>query len=263
MDELVSSVLSVARALAHEYGAALAFPLEAQPQAAEAETGRRASGGRCLCDRTLARQALSRFAGRLGVLPAGADCPSRWCAARGHAHPGPALRLATAAPVDLSAGERAHPELERARAFMAAQEGELELLEPEGPRCRGVELIFRAESRARVLLVDDNEKLLQLYTRYLRLGSYETRTAGSAADAEACAGAGRRRRHHSGRDDARGGRLGAVGETAGPPGRARVPVIVCSVLDEPKLASLLGAQAYLKKPVVADDLLAALASVLG
>ena len=117
----------------------LAFPLEAQPQAAEAETARRASGVRCLCDRTLARQALLASLGALVCCRPG-QITVTVVPARGHAHPGPALRLSTAAPVDLSAGERALPELERARAFMAAQEGELELLEPEGPRCRGVEL---------------------------------------------------------------------------------------------------------------------------
>ena len=123
--------------------------------------------------------------------------------------------------------------------------------------------IFRAESRARVLLVDDNEKLLQLYTRYLRLGSYEAKTATSAAEAEAWLA----------QEDVDAIILDVMmrGEDGwellerlrARPERARVPVIVCSVLDEPKLASLLGAQAYLKKPVVADDLLAALASVLG
>jgi CheY-like chemotaxis protein len=42
-----------------------------------------------------------------------------------------------------------------------------------------------------------------------------------------------------------------------------IPVIVCSVLHEPALAFSLGAQAYLKKPVAADELVQALEQVRG
>ena len=44
------------------------------------------------------------------------------------------------------------------------------------------------------------------------------------------------------------------------PATIPIPVIVCSVLEDPDLALSLGAQAYLKKPVGAVDLLQALAA---
>jgi CheY-like chemotaxis protein len=36
---------------------------------------------------------------------------------------------------------------------------------------------------------------------------------------------------------------------------ATVPIVVCSVLDQQELALMLGATAFLKKPVMAEDLL--------
>jgi CheY-like chemotaxis protein len=45
------------------------------------------------------------------------------------------------------------------------------------------------------------------------------------------------------------------------PDGAQIPVIICSVLEDPDLALSLGAQAFLKKPVGAADLLQALAAV--
>jgi CheY-like chemotaxis protein len=41
-----------------------------------------------------------------------------------------------------------------------------------------------------------------------------------------------------------------------------VPIIVCSVLNEPELAAALGARHYLKKPVSQQQMLAAIREVL-
>ncbi len=49
---------------------------------------------------------------------------------------------------------------------------------------------------------------------------------------------------------------------AGKPATARIPVIICSVLQEPDLAFSLGARAYLKKPVDRQELIATLARLL-
>ena len=43
------------------------------------------------------------------------------------------------------------------------------------------------------------------------------------------------------------------------PETQHIPVIVCSVWDEPELASSLGAAGFLKKPITQKDLLSALA----
>lgn len=47
------------------------------------------------------------------------------------------------------------------------------------------------------------------------------------------------------------------------PQTAQIPIIICSVFDDPELASALGANAYLKKPVSQFELLAALKRVAG
>jgi CheY-like chemotaxis protein len=103
--------------------------------------------------------------------------------------------------------------------------------------------------QTRVLVIDDNPAILQLFERYLTPQLYETVKAGGGT-----------------------GILSLVKETRPAviildvmmpnldgwqvlrslkenPDSARIPVIICSVLKEPELALSLGADAYLKKPV--------------
>jgi len=47
------------------------------------------------------------------------------------------------------------------------------------------------------------------------------------------------------------------------PDTAQIPVLVCSVINEPQLARSLGAAGLLRKPVTAEELLTAVASVIG
>ncbi len=47
------------------------------------------------------------------------------------------------------------------------------------------------------------------------------------------------------------------------PDTAHTPLVVCSVLEDPKLAEALGASAYLKKPISQGELLSALNRSLG
>jgi CheY-like chemotaxis protein len=47
------------------------------------------------------------------------------------------------------------------------------------------------------------------------------------------------------------------------PATQHIPVVICSVLDDPELAFSLGAAAYLKKPVSQADLMEALSSLGG
>lgn len=110
-------------------------------------------------------------------------------------------------------------------------------------------ILLPRAAQTRVLVVDDNPALQQLFERYLAPQQYEVIHAHSGADA-----------------------LRLAAETqpdvitldvmmpnmdgwqvlralAQNPATAKIPVVVCSVLKEPELALALGARAYLKKPV--------------
>jgi len=122
-------------------------------------------------------------------------------------------------------------------------------------------LQFPLLERKAVLIVDDNEDVCQLLRRYLGSGGYDVLVAQSAGEAI---------------DLARIHRPFAVtldlmmNEQDGwdvlqilrhDPQTAHIPIIVCSVLDNRELAFMLGAAAYLKKPVMCDQLLHALESL--
>ena len=56
---------------------------------------------------------------------------------------------------------------------------------------------------------------------------------------------------------------GSAAELHCRPDLRQVPIVVCSVLNEPQLARFLGAGAYLRKPVLREDLLGTLEWLLG
>jgi len=117
-------------------------------------------------------------------------------------------------------------------------------------------------SQPRVLVIDDNTAIHQLFERYLAPHHYEIIHARSGAEALQLAA----EKHPDaitldvmmpnidGWQVLRG--LGSN------PTTANIPVIICSVLKEPELASSLGARAYLKKPIDRLELIATLAEVL-
>jgi CheY-like chemotaxis protein len=117
-------------------------------------------------------------------------------------------------------------------------------------------------AQRRVLVIDDNQDLVELFRRYLAGHPYQVQSASSVDEGLA---------------QVRRTLPDAVVLDLMMPGRdgwellaalrqdlalRRVPVIVCSVLHEPELAHALGAQRVLKKPVGASELLAALEAVL-
>lgn len=114
---------------------------------------------------------------------------------------------------------------------------------------------------ARVLVIDDNPGLHQLFERYLAPHCYEVLHAEDGDTALRLAA--------ECQPDVitldvmmpniDGWRV--LRELAERPATAHIPVIVCSVLKEPELALSLGARAYLKKPVSRLELLAALANL--
>lgn len=109
-----------------------------------------------------------------------------------------------------------------------------------------------------VLVVDDNQELFALFERYLAGQPYRPLHAASSDQALALA--------HSRNpgvitlDLMLPGRDGwdLLQALRSDPATSRIPVIVCSVLEEPELAQSLGAQQYLKKPVGQAALLSAL-----
>jgi len=122
-----------------------------------------------------------------------------------------------------------------------------------------VTLSLPRASQTRVLVVDDNQAIHQLFERYLAPHHYEIVHAHSGQEALQLAVEA-----HPDlitldvmMPSMDGWRV--LRDLTQNPATAHVPVIVCSVLKEPELAFSLGARAYLKKPVDRLELLATLA----
>lgn len=113
-----------------------------------------------------------------------------------------------------------------------------------------------------ILVVEDNEALIHVFQRYLSGGPYTV--VGAANGAEALRLARDLRPcaitldvmipHQDGWE--------ILQALKNEPTTSAIPVIVCSVLDDPDLAKMLGAAAYLRKPVTQADLLDALARLV-
>ncbi len=167
----------------------------------------------------------------------------------------PALELADSSLAVL------HGELAPFNDLMRAQGGQLEAV-AEGRTLRGVRLILRAARGSRVLLIDDNEQILQLFERYLVSDGFSVVRAGDAAQAlsaieRECPAAivlDVMMRQMDGWQ--------LLERLRGRPDLREVPIVVCSVLNEGNLALALGAQRYLRKPVSQQEMLAALRQAL-
>ena len=136
----------------------------------------------------------------------------------------------------------------------------LEAEEPDGPGT--VSLIIPLAQERTVLIVDDNEGIIALFRRYLRGRPYRVYGAGTAEQALRLAGEVRP-------DiiildvmmpDRDGWELLQI--LKAPEAESRPLIIVCSIVNDPKLAAALGADAFLSKPVDQVSLLHALASVV-
>ena len=128
--------------------------------------------------------------------------------------------------------------------------------------CWSIELIFPAEEPPLLLVVDNNDDFRRLVERFMVGRGWAVLGAASVDEAYALAC-----RQHPvailldvvipGRD---GWEL--LLDLKQLPSMREIPVIICSVLDEPAVAIALGAAAYLQKPIDQDRLLAALTSLL-
>jgi CheY-like chemotaxis protein len=184
-----------------------------------------------------------------------------WASSRGNA----LIDLEVYPPLPNDSSRAACERRERLLAsaeLIRAQGGELRLLDTE-KGTTGISISLRKAGGAHVLLVDDNERILQLFGRYLAAGGY---TATGATSAETALQAIEQELPEAIILDIMmrnvdGWQL--LQRLRVDPHLADVPIIVCSVLKEPEIALALGAQYYLKKPVSQQQMLAALQQVLG
>ncbi|MHB0874709.1 MAG: ATP-binding response regulator [Anaerolineae bacterium] len=242
--KLAESARLPAEALAEKAGVALAINLPGE-------------GASCLCDPTLAKQAL------LSCLSALFDQQPRYvCLSAAVNQRLPSLMLRITPPLSPDQLADLRHGLATCDTLMSVQGGHMQVLLDEAGSCLGVGLRFRSQHAAHVVVIDDNERMLQLYERYLASGRYRVSSAASAPEAEALL-------EYTSPDaivldvmmrEVDGWEL--LQRLRAQPRLRDVPIVVCSVLNEPKLAFALGAQACLKKPVAADDLLRALSHLL-
>lgn len=125
-----------------------------------------------------------------------------------------------------------------------------------------IELTLPRAIEPRVLVIDDNAAIHQLFERYLAPHHYEVLHAHGGAEALQLAA--------DEQPDAitldvmmpnvDGWQV--LRQLAAHPKTARIPIVICSVLKEPDLAFSLGARAYLKKPVDRLELVTTLARLL-
>ncbi|MBM3131358.1 MAG: response regulator [Chloroflexi bacterium] len=123
-------------------------------------------------------------------------------------------------------------------------------------------ILLPRAAQTRVLVIDDNPAIQQLFERYLAPQQYEVIHAQSGDDALRLAA--------ESQPDAitldvmmpRMDGWQVLRALAQNPATAKIPVVVCSVLKEPELALSLGARAYLKKPVDRLTLVETLARVV-
>ncbi|NPV08281.1 MAG: response regulator [Anaerolineae bacterium] len=215
-----------------------------------------------LCDRTLTREAVISCLGAL--LQCCPESAPRALSLKPAERAGIlGLEIRCRPPIARSEVDSLDSGLAECRALLSAQGGNAALLPGDQAGCPGVWIELGAERDARILVVDDNEGMRQLYERYLSPGRFLLHMAASADEAEAALQQfvpdvivlDVMMRGTDGWEF-----LQALRSR---PTLRQTPVIVCSVLREPGLAAGLGAQTYLKKPITGEQLLEALAQALG
>jgi CheY-like chemotaxis protein len=146
------------------------------------------------------------------------------------------------------------------------------LVEMAGGHWRGLEVRperctcsfdFPVDSQKVLLVVEDNEAVIRAFRRYLT--GYNYQVIGATTGAEALRLARETRPavvtldimmpHQDGWE--------VLQSLKNDPATQHIPVIICSVLEDPELAHSLGAVAYLRKPVTQADLLSALNDLAG
>ncbi len=156
---------------------------------------------------------------------------------------------------------------QRAEGFAEALDSERRLVQMmggalHGPRTGDYEFRCRfsipASAQRTLLVIEDNDAVVQAFRRYLTGYGYQVVGAAAGVDVVQLA------REHAPvaitLDVIMPGHDGweVLRSLKHHPLTRDIPVIICSVLDDPALAESLGAAAYLRKPVTQADLLSAL-----
>lgn len=158
----------------------------------------------------------------------------------------------------------AETSLDNARHWAERLGATIELVqERDAPGICRLSLSMSHSGQAVVLVIDDQEPAIRLFQRYLSRAG--TRVVG-LQEPEKALSVARRLQPQAITLDVMMPSLDGweiLQSLRADPETSHIPVIVCSVWDEPELASSLGASAFLKKPVTQRDLLRALADLTG
>jgi CheY-like chemotaxis protein len=154
------------------------------------------------------------------------------------------------------------PDLDPVRRLVEVAGGHWSGIEIGSERCT-YRFSFPTGDQKVLLVVEDNEAVIRAFRRFL--AGYNYRVVGATTGDEAL----QRAREVNPlvitldvmMPDQDGWEV--LQALKDDPGTQYIPVIICSVLEDPELALSLGAAAYLRKPVTQADLLAALDNLLG
>jgi CheY-like chemotaxis protein len=157
--------------------------------------------------------------------------------------------------------KRAGVGLAVAQALIEAQGGRLEINERAGKW--QAQILLPTSGRTTLLVVDDNANLVALFKRYL--GGHEVSVVGATDGEQALRLAAELQPQAITLDVMMPSQDGweILQRLKSSPDTQHIPVIVCSVLNEPQLALTMGASDYLTKPVSQVELLDVLRRWLG
>ena len=156
-----------------------------------------------------------------------------------------------------STANQASPDMEAMRHLVELMDGQWGGIEPAGAgfRCR---FGLPVHDKRVLLVIDDNEGIIRVFRGYL--DGYEYQVVGATSGEDALHRARELRPTAITLDIMMPSQDGweILQMLKDDPVTQGIPVIVCSVLEDPRLARSLGAAAYLRKPVAHADLLAVL-----